>query len=373
MRRASLLGLLLLASTLAAPASARQQPPKSQFSQLFDAYSSGDPGSIERTLKTPQDYQDIRKDLRAATDRWRRDWQPIQAVFLLEVFKASLAGRWPNVTIVELRGEATDFMLARSRTYLTGGRSREEMDAFERQWHKAMLAVLHKYLRAQDLEEYLQRVDQRIWWKPRNAADPRLIEPHLILGRAIAREQALTPDTIAYYMRTVVAPIAIGPLRGPSGVAVKKSLDDALLFFDQAGTLPTEAAEASVRKAFLLHRLGRQDDALMLLADIERRSTDPTVVYWGLLFRGRALQLLGRPEEAVKAYEAALQACPQAQAPAVALATLSLQLNRQDDAFRWATTARTTPHDRDDPWWSYWLGDGRFVDEWLGDLRKAAR
>jgi hypothetical protein len=48
-------------------------------------------------------------------------------------------------------------------------------------------------------------------------------------------------------------------------------------------------------------------------------------------------------------------------------------LNRPEDALRWATAARSTSVDRDDPWWSYWLGDGRFVDEWLANLRKAAQ
>ena len=111
----------MLAFALTAPASARQQAPTSLFTQLFNTYSSGDPDVVARTLKTAQDYQAIRKELRAATDRGQRDWRPIQAVFLLEVLKAALAGKWPNVT--EVRDDATDFMLSRSRTYLTAGRS----------------------------------------------------------------------------------------------------------------------------------------------------------------------------------------------------------------------------------------------------------
>jgi hypothetical protein len=373
--RTALVVTVALALGLAAaplPAATPSQAPADHlFDRLFQAYAAGDVGVVERMLKTDKDYQAIRKDMQAAIARWRRDWQPIDAVFLLEVSTAAFNAQWQKPE--DVLTSAAEFVTSRVR-----GRPRDlgpdpALDAFEDAWHKTALALLQKHLRPLNIEDYLKAVDWRIGATGRNTANPRLVEPHFALVHAIAREQMLTPDTIAYYLRSSVAPLAIGWLPGPNGQMVARNVDEALKALDAAATLPGEGAEASVRKAFLLHRLNHMGEALALLDGIEHRTTDQAVVYLGLLFRGRTLQMIGRPDEAGRAFELALEAWPHAQAPAVALAALSLQQNRHDVALRWAAAARTTPADRVDPWWQYWLGDARFLPEWMADLRKAAR
>ena len=348
-----------------------QTPADRPFDRLFQAYVAGDVGIVARTLETDKDYQAIRKDLQAAIARWRRDWRPIDAVFLLEVAAAAFDGSWQKPE--DVLTTAAEFVTSRVRGRPEDLHPDPTLDAFELQWHKTALAILQDHLRVLNIDDYLKAVDWRIGPTARAADHPRLVEPHLALVRAIAREQALTPDTIAYYMGSPVAPLAIGPFTGPNGLTIKRNVDQAFARLDEAAALPTEAAEATVRKAFLLHRLNRTDEALALLDGIERRTTDPAVAYLGLLFRGRILQVAGRPDEAVPAYQLALDTWPGAQAPAVALATLSLQQNRRDDALRWAALARSTPADRLDPWWQYWLGDARFLTSWLAELRRAAR
>ena len=37
------------------------------------------------------------------------------------------------------------------------------------------------------------------------------------------------------------------------------------------------------------------------------------------------------------------------------------------------TGVRAMPSSARDPWWAYDAGDGRFVNDWFGELRKAMR
>ena len=77
------------------------------------------------------------------------------------------------------------------------------------------------------------------------------------------------------------------------------------------------------------------------------------------LVRGQVLRALGRTDEAVAAFRAALAAWPGAQSARVALMTLLVSRGDRDGAGALAEAAQTASDDDFDPWWTYWLGDFR--------------
>jgi hypothetical protein len=131
------------------------------------------------------------------------------------------------------------------------------------------------------------------------------------------------------------------------------------------------ADEASVRRAFAWHRIGRHEDARAALDGLGGTIGDPAVRYWRALFLARALDALARPREAAAAYRAALEAWPGAQTPAVALAALFQRQGQAVEARRWARQAAMTSPSAIDPWWQYWSGDLRLVPDWVAELRRA--
>ena len=103
-----------------------------------------------------------------------------------------------------------------------------------------------------------------------------------------------------------------------------------------------------------------------MLNGATRASEDREIRYLTDLFRGQILRAMGRSDEAVAAFRAALVTWPGAQSARVALMTLLVNRGERDEAAALAEATQTASDNEFDPWWTYWLGDFRSVS---GDAR----
>ena len=95
--------------------------------------------------------------------------------------------------------------------------------------------------------------------------------------------------------------------------------------------------------------------------------------YFADLVRGQILRALGRSDDAVAAFRAALATWPGAQSARVALMTLLVNRGDREEAAALAEAALTASEDQFDPWWTYWLGDFRAFPAMLENLRELGR
>jgi predicted Zn-dependent protease len=195
-----------------------------------------------------------------------------------------------------------------------------------------------------------------------------LTDARLLLARAAAREvQTLRLLASAGSIRDVPWAWAVPK----NDETTRRQLEEIDALLDRASTDDDTRAEASVRRAFIRHRLGQHQNALVLLT--AAAPTDPVVVYWRRLIQGRILVALGREKDATNSFEQASAQAPDAQTPAVALSTVFLKRGDRKQAFGWAERARTTHANGVDPWPLYWGGAARFLAPWVTDLRELAR
>jgi tetratricopeptide (TPR) repeat protein len=286
----------------------------------------------------------------------------VHAAFALELIVAAVQRNWP---------ETSDIVIS-SRQFVTNRPepigANPDHDAFEILWHKTVVGLLQWGM--EDMATpYLDALAPRV--NPsRVSADghPRLNDTRFVLQRAQIAEQRIMPGSIAQIRRLPSAPFAIGSQPAP----VRNLVDEAIRQLTDAAKYPDIADEAQVRKAVVLLRLGRAKEALPLAEHVYGRAADPVVNYFATLVQGRILEALDRPDDAAEAYKRALLLYPRAQSPLVAMAALRLKQNLRADSLEWASRARTTAAEANDPWWDYWMGDFRLVPRWLTAVRQAA-
>lgn len=240
-------------------------------------------------------------------------------------------------------------------------------DAFERYWLWTAAAILQSFNAAVVSEQFLASSLTRF---------PD--EPRLLLARAFALDRRQPFAWGAGASTTVVAPQFAGGTSIPTRVTVTSGLPERHVrevaeAYDAAMVSAETSAEARIRKALLLYRAGRAQEALTLLEYTGPPSSDAVLRYYRDLFRGSVMTALGLDAEAEVAYRAALSLAPLAQSPRVAL--MAIALNR-GDAVAGAAIAeeiQRAPADAWDPWWNYWEGDYRLVANALARLRIQTR
>ena len=130
--------------------------------------------------------------------------------------------------------------------------------------------------------------------------------------------------------------------------------------------------EATIRQAWLLHRVGRTADGIARIAGLSEPD-DPYLVYLGRLLRGQMLSELNDPA-AVQVLQSAASVWPAPHAALVALMAAHVGRGNLDDAARLAERIQTMPMTSVlDPWWTYWLGDVRFYVGRLEGLKGRAK
>jgi tetratricopeptide (TPR) repeat protein len=333
---------------------------RTRFDDLHATYAAGDTAVIAREFRSRGDFERLRPDLLTTLSRWTSEWSPSRAAFALDVALTAFAQRWPDPG--RLLAAARDIVIARPGAFGT----KPEDDRFELLFHRSAVAILAALNAPRDVEAYLDGIASRVGTTRDGLAAGRPVDARLALARAAARERLTIPLLLAAASRSDERRTWIAA--GDDNEAERR-LRAVLEALEIAADHPDTRVEATVRRAFVLHRLGEQAAALETLDAIAAEG-DPLVESWRALIRGRILSAIGRPDEAIRAYERAAALAPDAQTPAAALAALHLRLGDRDQAQRWAERARSTPEDGRDPWPAYWMGDSRYLPGWLDEIRR---
>ena len=322
------------ASAIPSEAAKEKAPPPprrvvpADIQAMAEAFDRGEP-DFQRGLADTQDLTALLRNFRGSDSPWP-DAPRRTAVFALELAVAAL--RSDNRYARDEGGR----LLAE---YNVRVRQPEGSDAFECSWLWTEVAAL----------EGLFMPDSAMLFVPR-AVERCPGEPRLHLAHAIISEQQW--------------------LRGTAGANEQTSILDR---YQAAIKFPETAAEARMRAAWFLCRVGKLDEALALVDARPPGGTDPYVLYLTDLVRGQILRARGRPDDAAKAYRDALTTWPGAQSAQVALMTLVLSRGDRQEAAKLADAAETASANQFDPWWTYWLGDYRVYPAIVAKLREIAR
>ena len=302
-------------------------PPEVQT--LADVYDRGNYDALQRAMPRSAELANTIRAFRMSVSPWPNDPKRT-AVFALEV---ALAGLRSDNTFAREEGGR---LLAE---YHTRVRQPSGADAFECLWFLTESAALEGLFLPDSALLFIPRALQRCPTSPR-----------LRLAYAFVSEQqwlrgGLTPD---------------------QELEVVQRYEEAMKF-------PETEPEARVRAARFLYGLGTFDRALAVLDGGTAPSTDKEVQYFSQLIRGQILRALGRSDDAVAAFRAALATWPGAQSARVALMTLHVNRGEREEAAKLAEATQTASENEFDPWWTYWLGDFRTYPAMLDKLRELGR
>jgi hypothetical protein len=306
----------------------RADPPADDPDALIAAYDRPAPDAFAAGLRGVPDLSRLIQRVRESGPPWPANPRR-EAAFVIELAHAAVFSPRP------VDRAAGRQLLAEHERLI---RPAIAPDAFERYWRWGALAVLQ------------------------GANAPDAAQP--FVDRALAR----FPDE----PRFVLARAFLADQRRPLGDVPARHAAEVLTLYDAAIAVPGAAAEARIRKAWLLHRLARHAEALDLL-DAAGDVADGALMYLRHVRRGQVLGALARPEAAIDAYRAALAIAPEAQSPRVALMALLLKQGDRGGAEALAAAIEAAPASAWDPLWAYWLGDYRSYDEIVRRLREQTR
>ena len=317
----------IAASTAEPPPPPRRVVP-ADVQALAAAFDRGEP-DFQRGLADTDDLASLLRSFRGSDAPWP-DAPRRTAVFALELAVAALRSDKRDA-----RDEGGRLLVE----YNVRLRQPEGADTFECSWLWTEVAALEGLVMADSAMLLVPRAVERC---------PR--EGRLHLAHAIISEQQ--------WLR---------------GTASANEVAGILDRYQAAIKFPEIAPEARMRAAWLLHRVGRLDEALALVDPRPAAGTDPYVLYLTDLVRGQILRARGQSDEAAKAYRDALTTWPGAQSARVALMTLLLSRGDRQEAAKLAEAVETASDNQFDPWWAYWLGDYRVYPTIVAKLRELAR
>jgi tetratricopeptide (TPR) repeat protein len=265
----------------------------------------------------------------------------MEAAFALELAEPALFSLRPDA-----REAAHDLLVRFSRLV----RHPLEPDAFERYWYFAALTMLEGSIRPAAVEAFVGRALERF---------PD--EPRFVLSRAIAADQRS-------------ATRVRGAVTGAIGQAAPENSADVRAFYLAAIAFPETSVEARIRLAWFLHRIGSNQEALPHLAAAGTGPiADVSLRYLHQLLLGHVLSALGRSDEAIAAFRAALASAPGAQSARVALMNALLMRGDRVAAEALAEQVQSESNAQLDPWWAYWQGQYRLHPLAMARLRELGR
>jgi tetratricopeptide (TPR) repeat protein len=314
--------------TAAAPAPPPRRVVPPDVTALADVFDRADAASFQKALAETSDLPNLLRGFRQSDSPWAQNPRRT-AVFALELALAGLRG------VRDARDEGGRLLAE----YAVRVRAPGEADAFECWWYVTQASSLAGLFTPETALLFIPRAVQRC---PSAA--------RLRLAHAVVSEQQW--------------------LRGRTTAAQDPEI---LNLYEQAIKYPETAIEARVRAARFLFELGQFDRGLAMMQQITTPIADLEVRYFAHLVRGQLLRAAGRPDEAVAAFRAALDAWPGAQSARVALMTLQVARGNREEAVKLADAVQTAPVDQYDPWWTYWLGDYRVYPAILARLRELGR
>lgn len=329
-------------ATAAAPPAAPAGPARipRTLDELTAAYARADYPAVATGFQQTVDPPKLIRDFTDAGNPWpaapRRE-----AAFALELAETGMFSHRANA-----RDEAQKLLDRFTRLV----RHPLEPDVFERRWLWAELTILEGTLRPLVAQAAVTK-----------ALDRFPNEPRFVMARAIATDQ-LFPFNGAVRTAAMTA----------NGDATPAHIRNVTERYADTMTDPGTAPEAHVRFGWFLHRIGRDEEALAQLDGVvDEQSPDRMFRYYRQLFRGHALTALGRGDDAMAAFRAALAIWPGAQSARVALMNSLLAHGDRAEAEAMAETIQTATADVVDPWWTYWQGDYRFYPSAMARVRES--
>jgi tetratricopeptide (TPR) repeat protein len=227
---------------------------------------------------------------------------------------------------------------------------------FDHRWQLAALALMEGVMDPESLREHAGHFESQFPGEPRAA-----------LARAIADEQVTAPVELFTVSNANAA--AFARARNPSGVATAVLLDRAAASFEALVKVDSLRPEAGLRLAHVQIEQRRFDRALVSLDDVDASARDGYVRYLSQLFRGVALEGLGRSRDAQTAYRAALETGPHAHAATMALATSLFRTGQRAEADELVASLVENDDQSKDVWWAYWAGDFHLWGALIGPVR----
>ena len=215
----------------------------------------------------------------------------------------------------------------------------------ERTWHVAAIAVLERFRGQASLDSHIEHAESRF---------PN--DPEWALARAVSQESRTWPDRRDEEN--------YGP---PSGLTASRI---EARFKEAAGFAATRQ-EAHLRWGYFELRRGRADEALTHFAQAGEPD-DAVLRYWLHLFKGRALERVGRLDDAIASYRLAGTAVPYAQSATTALA-VALVANQQADEAASLMNRMLSVQPPLDPWSFYTFPKTRFWPTLMSRLREAVK
>jgi hypothetical protein len=170
--------------------------------------------------------------------------------------------------------------------------------------------------------------------------------------------------------RAVAVEILSSPYAGVAQDSSARWLNDGSRRFMSAMSFQEVQGEAQLRLGFLESRAGLTAEALRHLADADASLSDPSLRYLARLFQGRILTELNRLDEAEASLRDALQLVPGAQSATLTLASVRLRKSDRAGASLLTDALLSRPARAPDPWWTYWIGDGRLWSEIVATVRQ---
>jgi tetratricopeptide (TPR) repeat protein len=313
--------------------------------ELYAAYLAGGPTVLAEAFPTPVRFETFRSDFRTRVlTRWETlERVPAQAMFMFDIAVAVQSRRFIMWADFLLLGQT----YLRQRPELPGANPR--FDAFELLWNKTVIAFLAGRRQPELVDELVRRLPQRIVATPPADGLPALVDPWIEFTRGFVEEGYIIQDVTRV------------DARGPAAVA----------HYREAAKYESTRAEATVRLANLQRVWNRPASALEALDSLDERWTrEGVVLYWALLIRGKVLDALDRPDDAMAAYRRALEIAPSSQAPHIGEMMVEARRGQGEAAERIALAIRVQPDPVIDPWGLYPHGDRRFYQDRLKALRE---
>jgi hypothetical protein len=377
----AVLGMVLCLGGVRSPASVRAvddllahrslgQSGRVSLDAVLAEYLAGDVDVVKRTFVRSLDFQNrLRLDRPRELDRWLGSWDRGKAMLLLECARTSAVVAPQYVFVIVGAG----------RRYLAsipaGTAGADGTAEFVRVWHRAAIALLQGASDPARIDEHGEHVANL-------KTDARFL-----LARAVAHERrcwgdrpsidqpAVRVDSLLETAGVRVPDNVRGPIkseRESNRARHSACLREALTRFEAVVGVEDVAAEALVRGGWILLQDDRPKEAIEWL-DAAKPGDDRDLAYWHQLFRGRALEALGRSEDAATAYRAALAISPRAQSAGLGLSIALMRLDRAAEADEIARSVREGEALTPDPWLHYTRGDERFVGRWYDSLRAMLR
>ena len=237
-----------------------------------------------------------------------------------------------------------------------GGRAEPGRDPMVRAWYRATAAWMQ--LREDHDELHLARARELF------PDDPD------ILFLSACQHETFAGAPIQTAVRSAVLPTGVTMGVGSAQLELRQAEQ----LFRRTLEVQPDHAEALMHEGRVLGLLGKHAEAAIALRVAVTDLHDTDLRYYAEQFLGAEEESLGNRELARAAYERAAELFPRAQSPLLALSQLARRHGDRGGALRAMDRLFALPdeerHEYDDPWWSYYVSQGRDADDLLEAMRQ---